>query len=528
MPTLHIPHIQYTNSPVYEARRCGTLATVLLSYSSLNNFFDTFDTLDRPVQITIFHTNDMHGHLEAMSRLSAFARRLRAEAEAQGRIVFFWDAGDSADRRVPICSATKGAAFAPIVSAMGYTLQTMGNDISLPYGPQAMTAVAARSNFPILAANCRDGEGPLVAGLHEYALVPLPSGANMGAIGLTAPWGDIYQLFGLHFPDFFDLARRLIDQLRAQDAAPIILLSHLGLEDDRRMADALPDLDLIIGAHSHNRLPTGEERNGVLIAQTGHYAEALGRIDLTVDDTTRKVINRSAVVIGVPADEAPDPVVEVAIRAAEREVEAVLARPIGSLQSALDLEHFNECGIGNLAADALREHMGADAAIVASGLFHAGLPAGEISVGQLTTACFAAANPCMTVVSGAQLLTTLENGLMPEITQASPPSLRGTPFGIPQISGLAVQLDPNAESGPRIMAVYVRGEPLDPARTYRLAHTDAEIIEGNGPGYLRLNTDQKPDTEVPTILPEVIEAYIARHSPVLAPEAGRWQKVDSA
>jgi 2',3'-cyclic-nucleotide 2'-phosphodiesterase (5'-nucleotidase family) len=64
-----------------------------------------------PVEISVFHTNDMHGHLDAMARLSAFARQLRAEARASGREVFFWDGGDASDRRVRLCSVTKGAAF---------------------------------------------------------------------------------------------------------------------------------------------------------------------------------------------------------------------------------------------------------------------------------------------------------------------------------------------------------------------------------------------------------------------------------
>jgi 2',3'-cyclic-nucleotide 2'-phosphodiesterase (5'-nucleotidase family) len=211
-----------------------------------------------PIHLSIFHTNDMHGRLEAMARLSAFVRRLRAEAEAQGRLAFFWDAGDAEDRRVRLCSISKGAAFAPILNAMGYTLATMGNSISLPYGPQAMAAVAARSDFPILAANCRDGDGPLPEGLQEQVLIPLPGGLRMGVFGLTAPWGNAYEIFGLHFPDFCDVARGLVGRLREQGAAPIVLLSHLGLEDDRRLAEAVPGVDLIIGAHSHHRLPAGE------------------------------------------------------------------------------------------------------------------------------------------------------------------------------------------------------------------------------------------------------------------------------
>ena len=102
------------------------------------------------IEITIFHTNDMHGRLPAIARLSSFARRKRAEVEEEGRTVFFWDAGDAADRRIQICSLTKGAAFSPILNEMGYSLQTMGNAIALPYGMQAMEDVAARADFPIL------------------------------------------------------------------------------------------------------------------------------------------------------------------------------------------------------------------------------------------------------------------------------------------------------------------------------------------------------------------------------------------
>lgn len=279
------------------------------------------------IHLSIFHTNDMHCHLEAMAHLSAFARRLRLEAETQGRQVFFWDAGDAADCRFPLCSVTKGSAFSPILNAMGYTLQTMGNAIALSYSPQAMAAVADRADFPILAANLRDGDGPLPEGLQEYVLIPLPNGLTMGVIGLTAhaPQRGLYEVFGLHLPNFCAVARDLVGKLRRQGVALVVVLSHLGLQDDRRLAETVMGIDLIIGAHSHDRLPTGEERNNVLIAQAGQYAEALGRVDLTLHSATGRVLARSSQVLDVPEDETPDPAVKEAIAAAEQEVAALLA-----------------------------------------------------------------------------------------------------------------------------------------------------------------------------------------------------------
>jgi 2',3'-cyclic-nucleotide 2'-phosphodiesterase (5'-nucleotidase family) len=97
------------------------------------------------LRVSIFHTNDMHGRLEAIPRLSHFVRRLRAQAEMEGRTAFLWDAGDAEDRSIRICSISKGAGFQGVMNTMGYTLTVVGNSVSLPYGPQAMAGVTARA-----------------------------------------------------------------------------------------------------------------------------------------------------------------------------------------------------------------------------------------------------------------------------------------------------------------------------------------------------------------------------------------------
>jgi len=406
---------------------------------------------------------------------------------------------------------------------MGYTLQTVGNAISLTYGPQAMPVVAERSDFPLLAANLRDRDGPLVEDLKEYALIPLPAGLKMGVIGLTAPWGNMYELFDLRLPDFRDVARRLVDTLRSEGASLIVVLSHLGLDDDRRLAEAVSGIDLIVGGHSHDRLPAGEECHDTLIAHAGEYAEVLGRVDLSLDPSTGQILSKVAALLEVPADESADPPVLVAIAAAEEEAEVVMARQIGVLEEPLSLDHYGECGIGNLAADALQERMGAERAIVCSGMFHADLPAGMLTLGQLDAACFSTANPYVSEVTGAQIQAALEKGLDPAISENMHHSFRGVPVGIPQISGMRVEYNPDAEPGRRVRRIEIAGRPLEPHRTYRLAHTDAETIPNIG--YLTLEEGQPSQSEMPTILREVIEDYVRAHSPLPSPAAGRWVQV---
>jgi 2',3'-cyclic-nucleotide 2'-phosphodiesterase (5'-nucleotidase family) len=475
------------------------------------------------MRLAIFHTNDMHGHLDAMCRLSTFSRRMRSQAEGEGCHVFFWDAGDAADRRVPLVSATKGSAFPPILNAMGYTLQTMGNDLALTYGPQVMAAFAARATFPILAANFQDKHGCLIEGLRECVIVPLTPTLKLGIIGLTAPWNNVYEAFGVHLPDFCSVAESLVKSLRLEGASPVLVLSHLGLSDDRILAEAVPDIDAIIGAHSHDRLPTGEEVNGVLIAQAGQYAEALGRIDLVLDDKTGKVLQRSAILLEVPQDEPPDPVIFEAIQAAEREVAVLMQRPIGTLQAPLNLNYFRECDLGNYVADVLRERMKAEIGIVASGQFHEGLPQGMITFGTLNASSFGSANPGVTDLSGAEILRAIERGLDPALAESKPGGLRGSPLGLPQISGLTVQFDPNAVIGNRVKQILVHGERLDTGRLYRVAHTDVEVSDGDQfQTYVMLDNGKKAFYELPTILREAIEDHFRDHSPITVPTPGRW------
>ncbi len=477
----------------------------------------------KSVKLTILHTNDMHGHLEGMARLSNRARRLRGAARAAGREVFLWDAGDALDRRNRLCSLSKGAAAARLLNAMGYDLMTMGNDILLTYGPQAMKEVVSRLTFPVLAANCRDGEAPLVAGLREAVLLELPGGPRLGVLGVTAPWGGLYEPFGLHFPDTHATVARVSRRLRAEGAEFIVVLSHLGQNEDVALAHSVPGIDLIVGAHSHDLLEHGREEGGTLIVQAGQYAQALGVVELDLDGESGAVLARTARVEHVDESEPPDPAVLEAAAEAEREVEALAARAIGDLLDELELDPQRECRLGNLAADALRERMGADAACLISGQFHDGLRAGRVTFGDLCRCSSITANPQVTSVFGRQILDMLERSLDPATRELRPKGLRGPQVGWLQVSGLRVEVDLRRPAGRRLVAVSIGGMPLDPHGIYRLAHTDAEAEADLA--LLRIEPGQDTRTEVPTITREFIEEYIRSRSPVAAPTLGRWIRI---
>lgn len=477
------------------------------------------------MRVTILHSNDMHGWAEAMSRLSHFARRLRAESEARGEAVFFWDGGDALDRRFRACSMTKGAAMGRVLNAMGLSLTTMGNDILLTYGPAAMEALAQRLDFPVLAANCRDLDGPLSPGLTESVLVPLPGGAQIGVFGLTAPWAGLYASFGLRFPDAHRAARTCVDSLRARGATMVVALSHLGLADDRGLVEAVPGIDLVIGAHSHDLLEHGESHAGVLIAQAGQYAEALGIVEVDLDPETGHPLALRASVRPVPRDEPTDPAVNAALAEAEAEADAIGATPVAELLEPLGLDHERECAMGNMTADAFQDRMHAEAAIIVSGQLRVGLEAGPVTLGDLNEVSTLTANPQRTRLAGSAIRSALERGVDPSTYRAQPHGFRGTPIGWPHVSGMTVEWDPQAPVGARIRNIWIGEDTLADNRMVLLAHSDAETMRELPLLDLGPTEEAGSETEVPTVTRDVIEDYLRRNHPVSAPPLGRWRRV---
>jgi hypothetical protein len=134
------------------------------------------------------------------------------------------------------------------------------------------------------------------------------------------------------------------------------------------------------------------------------------------------------------------------------------------------------------------------------------LEAGDITIGQLYAACRSTANPGVTTVAGAQLMQFVREGLKPENAARTPQPLRGIPVGWPHVSGLQVRVKVDGS-----IECWINGEPLQTDRAYRVAGTDLEFSDIIG--YLVV-PDELVAYEVPIIVPEMLEDYLARHTPI--------------
>lgn len=466
--------------------------------------------------LTILHTNDLHARIEQLPFISAMAKRVRQEVADRGGHTLLWDAGDAEDRLLLESDVTKGTAIMAMMNVTGYDAAALGNAAALTYGPDNLARLAEAANFPILVANLSWTEtGQLVQGGVPYQLLEL-GGIKLGIIGVTAVI-DIYSIFGTRTFKPAPIVTELVQHLRNRGANVIAVLSHLGLEGDTALAEAVSGLHLIVGGHSHDTLEEPLMVNDTLIAQAGAYGSHLGRIDLELDISSGRVQSRTGHLLSIDASEADAKVVE-AIEEQIKEVQALLSRPVGQTTTFLDLNYFQECALGNFLADVLRDRMKADVAFVVTGMLDEALRDGLVAFGDLCRASSSTANPGRAELSGSEILDVLNYALRPEVTQDRPPPLRGNPQGMPQVSGLKVTYDPYTDPHEQVIEVLVGTEPLDLERRYTVAATDWEL--GELTEYTHL--DQRQVTyDVPTILREAMEEYLVDHSPVSVRIEGR-------
>jgi hypothetical protein len=112
------------------------------------------------------------------------------------------------------------------------------------------------------------------------------------------------------------------------------------------------------------------------------------------------------------------------------------------------------------------------------------------------------------MLTGRQLLHFLRQALTADNMQKSPNGMRGVPIGMPHVSGMSVRYHPARLD---VLEAEVNREALQPDRLYRVAASDMELSDFIG--YLTLPHDSVT-YELPTIMSEVLEDYIARHSPI--------------
>lgn len=371
----------------------------------------TVETVRQSTVLTLLHTNDPHGRVylpeEAygLTRVATLVRQIRQEMPN----VLLLDAGDLI-HGTPEERAFTGRPMIEAMNALQYDAATAGNH-EFDFGQRITRQALEKANFPVLSANILDEQ----TGLPWHSLKPYimreVDGMRIAIFGLTTVDTVKIQfprtLQGIRFADPVATARELVPHLRTQERADLVVfLSHLGYMPDRALAAAVPGIDIILGGHSHNRIPEQKWVNGTLIMQTGYFCRALGRADVLLERLESgkvrvKINGQNNVWWGRNEVEAPlgktypnAPLIDVnqetphddAVRKAylpyattmrKRRDEVLTTRttalPLGKPKQ-------EQSPIGQLLADAVRAKFSVDVALVPSGAIARGLPEGAVRV----------------------------------------------------------------------------------------------------------------------------------------------------
>lgn len=421
------------------------------------------------VELTILHYNDLHAQ-NVPATVNATIDGVRQKVDAGGYAVLkayvdreragrdnvlLLHAGDDF-QGTPISSITKGRSQFELLELMQPDVMTLGNH-EFDYGTENLRQLLPTVTFPIVSANLWDKTrgAPFVP---RYRVLHR-AGMAIGVIGLApTELKTLTMRSNVEDLDVLDAAmvtRHTMHELATRFGVRFfIILSHMGLQGDSALAANVPDIDVIVGGHSHTLLRKPKTVNGALIVQAGAKGRWLGRLDLTVDAATGTVEKSWGQVIETfVKDITPDPVMHARVRELEAVVDSGLSEVIGELvtdwkRSGRD----DESNIGNWQADVMRDFAQADIAFQNAGGIRKNLDAGPITLRDMWEISPFGNEFVTFTVTGAQLESMLRY-------QAE----KTGEFCL--VSGLRFTYDYDAPPA-RALTVEVAGMPVDPARTY--------------------------------------------------------------
>jgi len=435
-----------------------------------------------PEYLTILYLNDLHGQLEPFSaeggktvggaaRVATLVKRIREENRQLGRHTLFLVAGDLF-LGSSLSALFQGEAELKFLNQVLPDAMTLGNH-EFDFGMEVLQQRIQDATFPVISANIYKGK--------ERQFPPvifkdLEGGFRAGILGLITP--DTAQLAhpdkiaGITFSDPVAEGSKLAPDMK-RDSDIFIALTHTGVEMDKRLAQQVPGLDVIIGGHDHIALPEPLVVNGVLICQAQYRGLFLGRLDLRIDG--KKVVKVGGGLIPVTEDLPEDQEVKQMVASYRAELEHKLKEVVGKITVRLVGEpekiRTMETNLGNLVADIMRRAAHTEIALVNGGSIRASIDEGPITLEDVWRVFPYDSQLASVELSGSQIEEALRHSV------SLGPGLTG---GFLQLSGMSFVIGP---AGPQ--EIRVQGKPLQKERLYSIAITDFMLAGGDGYGHFQ-------------------------------------------
>ncbi|MBE7005171.1 MAG: bifunctional metallophosphatase/5'-nucleotidase [Ruminococcaceae bacterium] len=381
-------------------------------------------------KLVLLHSNDMHGDFLAekvdeklvggVSLLSGYVNRVRQEEPN----TLYCIAGDMFRGSI-IDQEFQGISTIEIMNMLSPDVVTIGNH-ETDYGLAHLLFLEKCAKFPIINANL------FIRINHTHLFQPYKilrvGGMKVLFIGIlteevlaqTKKDGLISTFISIE--DAAEEVRHICDIHRSIDVDLTVLLTHIGFEEDKKLAAAIDPacgVDIIIGGHSHTLLTEPEKINDILIVQAGMGTDQIGRFDITVDAAENRVDSWTWQTIPISEQTCPyDHDIETLITKYKHHTDEKYSRVVTRFKRRLTHPaRTQETELGCVFADAMRESLGTDIFLMASGSIRTTWMGPIVMLGDLNEGFPYDDAAYVVKISGSQLRRMLLHMLRDEVWQ---------------------------------------------------------------------------------------------------------------
>ncbi|MFP6878916.1 MAG: bifunctional UDP-sugar hydrolase/5'-nucleotidase [Roseibacillus sp.] len=363
--------------------------------------------------ISIFHTTDLHGHIRpartyggisnvgGLARCASQIRQWKKESPHS----LLLDIGD-VYQGTAVGWMTRGRLMIDLFKQMDYDGWVMGNH-EFDWGPEVVLDAVSRSTMPVLTGNMKlEGKqaGTFEDSSHPLArivphIVKNVGGIRIGVLGITTPglpyWLRPELLNGFEVTDPVETMKASLKFLREEAKVDaVIACGHMGLGDEDDFANRVLALleteggpDVYLGAHTH-RDHSSRYVGKTLYSQADYFGIHCGRVDLSFDLESRRVVEKRAYTVLMDERIPEDPLVLEIAGKDLGDAKTYLAEQMGEL--AVDLSHKRPgpgqgSPLQGLIASSIM-HAAARHDVKPDGVFHGTFGSGTLAAGMKTVA----------------------------------------------------------------------------------------------------------------------------------------------
>ncbi|GFZ27341.1 bifunctional metallophosphatase/5'-nucleotidase [Lactobacillus corticis] len=451
-------------------------------------------------KLRILHTNDLHSHFEHFPKIRRYFEAVREHPEADQ--VFTFDAGDFMDRSHPLSDATEGQANIQLMNQMHYDAVTVGNNEGISNSHAVLERLFTHAEFPVALANLLEEDDTRPKWANKYLLFTTKKGTRIALIGLTPVYPMTYGPNHWHVKTLQSTMDQMLGELEGKYDC-LVMLTHIGLNMDRWLAKHYPQIDLIVGGHSHDLLPKGEKHGHTWITQTGKWGNYVGDIQLELNDRhqVEKIVPTTIPTASMPAQASDEAEIQGYL---EKGRQLLMERQVAYLPEKF---HDDTEAAVQVSMEAISNFAGTDFAILSSGLFLTPFKAGLITQYDLQQALPHPMHVVKSRLKGSDLWRLVmeieKNRHYLQKFHLQGMSFRGKIFGEMHYQGIKVDMVRRI--------VYVNGREIDPDQIYELACLDHYVLV---PFFPTLAIVGENEFLFPDFLREVVGKYLAKRYPL--------------